>query len=82
MKIPKLLIATALAAFTLTACNQQGTSEDSDTIVEEDNREAEPPVDNTDQAEDEASSIGFDVDADEEGNVNGQLEGDIKLDDK
>ncbi len=79
MKSIKFLFAALIAGFAFTACNSGESSDDgSDTVIIEDN----DPAPATDSDEDEGSSIGFDVNTDEDGNVSGDVEGEIDLDGK
>lgn len=78
MKILRVFGLALVLSFGLAACNQ--TEEKSETIDLSD--DTEQTDSQTEVAEDDDdNSVGIDVSADEEGNVEGELEGDIKLDD-
>ncbi len=76
MKILRVLTLSVIVTFGLAACNQN--QEPGETI---DVQDEQPATDQT-TTEDEGSNIGIDVKADEDGNVEGELEGDIKLEDR
>lgn len=77
MKTVKFFVMAALAGFAMTACNQ--APEETTKEVEVEKVEV-PAEDNTRTTEDDGSSIGVDVKRNEDGKVEGELEGDIKLD--
>ncbi|HBF20513.1 MAG TPA: hypothetical protein DDW81_10470 [Cryomorphaceae bacterium] len=82
MKSIKFLFAALIAGFAFTACNSGEPKDNaSDTIIIDDDS-PEPAATETTTQEDEGSSIGFDVNTDEDGNVSGGVEGDIDLDKK
>ncbi len=81
MKAIKFLFAAMIAGFAFTACNSGETNDgESDTIIIEDDSPSQESTSTSE--EDEGSSIGFDVNTDEDGNVSGGVEGDIDLDKK
>ena len=72
--------AAMLAIFALSACNNEPSTAEDDTVIIK-----EEPVERGSvgsEKEDDGSSVGFDVESDEDGNVSGKMSGKIDLDDE
>lgn len=76
MKILKCSAFALLAAFAFISCNNEPATADDDTVIIK-----EEPTE-TGSTEEEGSSLEFNVDSDEEGNVDGNVSGKIDLDEK
>lgn len=79
MKVLKALAIAAITSTTIIACNQQ--DEKTETLDLKDNQETTTP-DATQTPEDNGNSIDVNVKADDKGNVEGELNGDVKLKDQ
>jgi len=80
MRILKMSAAAMLAIFALSACNNEPSTAEDDTVIIK-----EEPVERGSvgsEKEDDGSSVGFDVESDEDGNVSGKMSGKIDLDDE